>query len=75
MSIARVLRASRLLAMAKSIDEVRLIMIGEVFLHFVNRTLVLQLRIPFKEYLASHQFRVVSRPSFDDSAAEAFPQG
>lgn len=45
--IARALGASRLLAIAKDTDEIRPIAIGEVFLHLISRTLVLQLRVPF----------------------------
>jgi len=46
-SMALVLGASRLLAMAKDIGGLRPIIISEVFFLFINHSIVLQLRGPF----------------------------
>jgi hypothetical protein len=41
-----VLRASRLLAMAKDIGGLRHIIIGEMFFQLISRSIVLQLQAP-----------------------------
>jgi hypothetical protein len=51
-SVALVLEASRLLAMAKDIGGLRLITIGEVFLQFISCSTILQLRGSFQEHLS-----------------------
>jgi hypothetical protein len=53
-SVALMLRASRLLAMAKDIGGFCVIAIGEVFLRLISRSIVLQLQGHFRStFLAS----------------------
>jgi hypothetical protein len=42
------LRANKLLAMAKNIGNFHPIVVGEVFFRLINRSIVLQLRGPFQ---------------------------
>jgi hypothetical protein len=52
--LAQVLRANRLLAMGKDTNGFHFIAIGEVFLRFINYSIVLQLWGPFQEHLSPH---------------------
>jgi hypothetical protein len=47
-SVALVLGVSRLLAMAKDTNGLCLITVGKVFLRFINHSIVLQFRRPFR---------------------------
>lgn len=63
--IVRTLRASRILAIAKNTSGIRPIAIGEVFLRLISHILVLQLRIPFQEYIFTHQFGVAMSRGYE----------
>ncbi len=52
--MALVLGVSILLAMAKDTSGFCLIIVGEVFFQFLNRSIVLQLWGSFQEHLSSH---------------------
>jgi hypothetical protein len=53
-SVALVLRASKLLAMAKHIGSFHPIIVGEMFLRFISHSIVLHLWGPFQEHLSPH---------------------
>jgi hypothetical protein len=53
-SVALVLGASRLLAMAKDIDRLHPITIGKVFFQSINCSTILQLRGLFQKHLSPH---------------------
>jgi hypothetical protein len=53
-SVALVLGAIRLLAMVKDISGFCLIVVSDMFLQFISRSIVLQLRGPFQEHLTPH---------------------
>jgi hypothetical protein len=57
-SMALMLVANRLLAMAKDICGLCPIAVSEMFIQLINRSIILQLRGPFQEHLSPHQFRV-----------------
>ncbi len=65
-----ILGASKLLAMAKDINGLRLIAIDEMFLQLINCSIVIQLRGPFQEHLSPHQFGVLTFGNY-----EAIPFG
>jgi hypothetical protein len=55
-SMALVLEANILLAMVKDIRGIHPIAIGEVFLQFINCSIVLQFQVSFQKHLSFHQF-------------------
>jgi hypothetical protein len=57
-SVALVLRANKLLAMAKAIGGLCPITIGEVLLELINYSIILQLWGPFQEHLSPYQFGI-----------------
>jgi len=59
-SMALVLGASRLLAMAKETGGFFLIVVSKMFFQLINRSIVLQLWGLFQEHLSPHQFGVLT---------------
>jgi hypothetical protein len=57
-SMALMLGFSKLLAMVKDIGDLHPIAIGEVFLRFINHSIVFQLWGSFQEHLFPHQFGI-----------------
>jgi hypothetical protein len=69
-SVALMLGTIRLLAMAKVINGLHFIIIGEMFLQFISHSIVLQLRGPFQEHLSLYQFVILTL-----GGCEAIPFG
>jgi hypothetical protein len=65
-SMALMLVANRLLAMAKDICGLCLIAVSEMFIQLINHSIVLQLRGPFQEHLSPHQFGVSTLRGCED---------
>jgi len=57
-SMALVLGANKLLAIAKDIRGFCLIIVGKTFFQLINRSIVLKLRRMFQKHLSSHQLGV-----------------
>jgi hypothetical protein len=56
--VASMLGVNRLLAMAKNIIGFYFIVVGEVFLQLINRSIILQLWKLFQKHLGPHQFGI-----------------
>ncbi len=55
-----------MLATAKDTNGLRPIVVGEVFFQLINRSMVRQLRGPFKEHLSPHQFGISTLRDYED---------
>jgi hypothetical protein len=58
--VAIMLGANKLLAMAKDIEGLCLIVVNEVFFQLISRSIVLQLWVSFQKHLSPHQFRILT---------------
>jgi hypothetical protein len=63
--MAQMLGANKFLAMVNDIGGLCLIIAGEVFLQFINHSIVLQFQGPFQEHLSPHQFGVLTLRGYE----------